>query len=120
MIYDGRFSGTTAFSNWAYSGINENGGYNDQFYFNSVLLNGNFSTGATATNYAAFSNGNGANSMASPVLKVKNNIFDIDAVTGNAGNNFYCHYSTLTVMGRASVWNYNDFNAPLATNGYVG
>ncbi len=106
MIYNCNYSGTPASSSWELSGINENGGYGDQFYFNSVRLSGTYSTG---TNYAAFSNGNGANTTASPVITLNNNILNLDAGISGGTSKFYCHYSKLTAIAGGS-WNYNDFS----------
>ena len=70
MIYDCRSAGFTS-GGWLFSGINENGGYRDQFYFNTVYLSGDFSSYKSSV--AAFSNGNSGNITASPALVVKNN-----------------------------------------------
>lgn len=117
MICEARLSGGTVSSTWAYSGINENGGYNDQFYFNSVRLNGSFAT--STSSYAAFSNGNGANITASPLITVKDNIFDVDVAVGASSSNFYGFYDKLATA--TNNWDYDDYYIQVTTgNSYIG
>lgn len=91
MVSDSRYSGTGS-STWQFSGINDNGGYGDKFYFNSVSLTGAFTN--TSGPNAAFSNGNAGNTVFASNIEVYNNIFYINTTGGTS--TYYAHYTRAT------------------------
>ncbi|MBF9142771.1 Ig-like domain-containing protein [Hymenobacter properus] len=106
---------TATSASWNTSGINNNGGYGDQYYYNTVYLSGQLSTGTAGS--AAFSNGNGITSTAAANIDVRNNIFSIIGGTGVASTPLYAHYTTLTSY-TGSTLNYNDLYVTVGgTNG---
>ena len=96
---------TATSGSWNTSGINNNGGYGDQYYYNTVYLSGQLSNGTAGS--AAFSNGNGIVSTAATNLDVRNNIFSIIGGTGVAATPLYAHYTTLANYTGSNL-NYND------------
>ena len=104
LIYD-LTSGSTS-SAWSVSGINNEGGYGDKYYFNSVSLTGNLSSGTGGS--AAFSIGNSFTnaSSSSGGFDIRNNIF---SVTGSSTSTpiLYSHYTTLSSYA-GSILDYND------------
>ena len=102
IVYD--LASTATSTLWNTSGINNNGGYNDKYYFNSVYLTGQMSNGTAGS--AAFSNGNGISSTNCPVIDIRNNIFDMNG-SSTAAATLYSHYTTLTTYS-GSTLNYND------------
>ncbi|MDO7848805.1 T9SS type A sorting domain-containing protein [Hymenobacter sp. M29] len=105
---------TATSGSWNTSGINNNGGYGDQYYYNTVYLSGQLSNGAAGS--AAFSNGNGISSTAATNIDVRNNIFSIIGGTGLAATPLYAHYTTLTTY-TGSTLNYNDLYVTVGATG---
>jgi len=60
FVYDLVTNGTSSI--WNLTGINNNGGFGDKYYFNSVNLTGSVAAGTGPS--AAFANGNGITSTA--------------------------------------------------------
>lgn len=107
IVYDLVSSGTG--TSWNTSGINNNGGYNDKYYYNSVYLPGQMSgTGGTGSS-AAFSNGNAATAANCPVIDMRNNIFFMKG-SSTAASLLYVHYTTVTTY-TGSTLNYNTLEA---------
>ena len=108
-------------ASWNTSGINNNGGYGDKYYFNSVSLGGQLSgTGGTAGS-AAFSNGNGITSASDgDAIDVRNNIFSVTG-TSLAAAPLYAHYTTRTNY-TGSILNNNNLyvNATAPATSQVG
>lgn len=102
IVYD--LASTATSASWNTSGINNNGGYNDKYYFNSVYLTGQMSNGTAGS--AAFSNGNGISSTNCPVIDIRNNIFYMKGSSTVAAT-LYSHYTTLATYS-GSTLNYND------------
>jgi hypothetical protein len=102
IVYD--LVSTATSSSWNTSGINNNGGYNDKYYFNSVYLTGQMSNGSASS--AAFSNGNGISSTNCPVIDMRNNILYMKG-SSTSTPVLYAHYTTLTTY-TGSTLNYND------------
>ena len=120
LVY--RLNSTATSASWNTSGINNNGGFGDQYYFNTVYLTGQLSNGSAGS--AAFSNGNGITSTAATNIDVRNNIFSIVGGTGLAATPLYAHYTTLTTYA-GSTLNNNDLfvtvgAAGLARIGRIG
>ncbi|MDB5269533.1 MAG: hypothetical protein JWP58_2573 [Hymenobacter sp.] len=105
---------TATSSSWNTSGINNNGGYGDQYYYNTVYLSGQLSNGSAGS--AAFSNGNGITSTAAANIDVRNNIFSIIGGTGLAATPLYAHYTTLANY-TGSTLNYNDLFVTVGATG---
>ncbi|MBU6119607.1 T9SS type A sorting domain-containing protein [Hymenobacter siberiensis] len=103
LVYN--LNSTASSASWNTSGINNNGGYGDQYYFNTVYLSGQLSTGSAGS--AAFSNGNGISATAAANIDVRNNIFSIIGGTGAATTPLYAHYTTLASYA-GSTLDYND------------
>ncbi|TCJ16550.1 hypothetical protein EPD60_07340 [Flaviaesturariibacter flavus] len=121
MVYGLTSAGTSA--SWNTSGINNNGGYGDKYYFNTVYLSGQLSGSGGTAGSAAFSNGNGITSTSADAIEVVNNIFYVNA-TSVAAAPLYAHYTTRANY-TGSVINYNDL-VSIATGpatahiGYIG
>ncbi|MBF9221562.1 T9SS type A sorting domain-containing protein [Hymenobacter ruricola] len=105
---------TATSASWNTSGINNNGGYGDQYYYNAVYLTGQLSNGTAGS--AAFSNGNGITSTAAANIDVRNNIFSIIGGTGLATTPLYAHYTTLANY-TGSTLNYNDLYVTVGATG---
>ncbi|MFD2719065.1 T9SS type A sorting domain-containing protein [Hymenobacter monticola] len=105
---------TATSASWNTSGINNNGGYGDRYYFNTVYLTGQLSNGSAGS--AAFSNGNGISSTAATNIDVRNNIFSIIGGTGLAATPLYAHYTTLANY-TGSTLNYNDLYVTVGATG---
>ncbi len=73
--------------------MNNNGGYGDKYYFNSVSLTGALSTGTGPS--AAFSNGNGITSASATNIDVRDNVFSMSG-SSTSTPKLYAHYTTLT------------------------
>ncbi|GEM_PF-2055134 len=107
VVYD--LTSTATSSLWNVTGINNNGGYGDMYYFNSVYLTGQMSGGTATGPSAAFANGNGITSTSSDAIDVRNNIFSMNgSATGAAA--LYSHYTTRSSYA-GSTLNYNDLFA---------
>ncbi len=104
LVYD--LNSTGASTTWNISGINNNGGFGDKYYFNSVSLTGNMSGSGGTGGSACFSNGNGATSANAVAIDVRNNIFYMNAGSSAAAP-LYAHYTTRTDY-TGSTLNYND------------
>src|SRR5207302_5614676 len=89
MVYDMTSTSTSGF--WAESGIDDEGGYGDKFYFNSVNLMGSLSGGSSAI-AAAFGNGNNFNGSPATNIDVRDNIFVVNG-TSSFTTQFYAHYT---------------------------
>ncbi len=103
MVYD--LSSTATSTSWNTSGISNNGGYNDKYYFNSVYLTGQMNNTGTGGS-ACFANGNGLTSTNCPVVDMRNNIFYMNGSSAAAAT-LYAHYTTVTTYS-GSTLNYND------------
>ena len=112
MVYNLNSTATSGL--WNTSGINNNGGFGDQYYFNTVYLTGQLNAGTAGS--AAFSNGNGVSAAASPNLDVRNNIFSILNGTGGTTSPLYAHYTTLTTYA-GSTLNYNNLYVTVGATG---
>ena len=103
IVYD--LSSTATSTSWNTSGISNNGGYNDKYYFNSVYLTGQMNNTGTGGS-ACFANGNGLTSTNCPVVDMQNNIFYMKG-SANAASTLYAHYTTVTTYSGSTI-NYND------------
>ncbi len=106
-VYD--LTSTATSSTWNVTGINNNGGYGDMYYFNSVSLTGQLSGGTATGPSAAFANGNGIISTSSDAIDVRNNIFFMNGSATGAAK-LYSHYTTRATYS-GSTLNYNDLYA---------
>lgn len=111
LVYDLRYSGSGS-STWQLSGINDNGGYGDKFYYNSVSLTGAFTS--TSGPNAAFSNGNAGNSAAASAIDVRNNIFYVNITAAGASSSYFAHYNKLS-SATGSTFNYNTLSTTVAS-----
>ncbi|GAA3984207.1 T9SS type A sorting domain-containing protein [Hymenobacter antarcticus] len=115
LVYNLNSSATSA--SWNTSGINNNGGFGDQYYYNTVYLTGQLSATTGSAGSAAFSNGNGITAAAATNIDVRNNIFSIIGGTGGgATTGLYAHYTTLATYA-GSTLNYNDLFVTVGANG---
>ena len=104
LIYDLVSGGTSG--SWNTTGINNNGGYNDKYYYNSVYLTGQMSGSTGSAPSAAFANGNGINSTNCPVIDIRNNIFYMKGSSASTPI-LYSHYTTLSTYSGSTI-DYND------------
>jgi hypothetical protein len=105
IIYN--LNSTATSSSWNTSGISNNGGYGDKYYFNTVHLTGTLS-GSTGGS-ACFANGNGLTSTNADAIDVSNNIFSMQG-SSTAAAPLYAHYTTRTSYS-GSTLNYNSLYA---------
>jgi len=113
---------TGASTSWNVSGINNNGGYGDKYYFNTVALTGSLGGASGTGGSACFSNGNGATATCADALNIRNNVFYMNA-TAVAAAKLYAHYNKLPIL-TGNTLNNNDLfvvaTAPATANlGYL-
>jgi|GEM_PF-696819 len=116
VIYD--LTSTANSTSWNTSGISNNGGYGDKYYFNTVHLIGQLSSGTGAS--ACFFNGNGLTSTNADGIEVVNNIFSITGSSTVAAS-LYAHYTTRTSLTNC-IYNNNSlyFSVAGSAVGYLG
>lgn len=116
VIYDLTSNATSTYYNTI--GIHTNGGWGDEFYYNSVYMTGNLSAGVGQS--SCFSNGNTLTAGTSPDIILKNNVFYMNGSTTGAAS-VYSHYTTLTSYTGSAI-DYNDLYvfATGSAAGYVG
>ena len=107
-VYD--LASTAISTYWNVSGINNNGGYGDKYYYNSVYLTGSLSGSAGTGGSGAFSNGNGNTTTNADAIDVRNNVFAVNA-TSSAAAKLYAHYTARTSYAGSTV----DYNVLFAT-----
>jgi hypothetical protein len=119
IVYDLVSSATS--STWNTSGINNNGGYNDKYYYNSVYLTGQMSAASGPS--STFSNGNATTTTNCPVVDMRNNLFFMKG-SSTVATLVYVHYTTLSSYS-GSTLNYNNLEgsssgAAFSRLGFIG
>ncbi len=112
-------TGNTA---WSVTGLGTYGGYGDRILFNSVQMShptaGNIN--AAAGPFAAFANGNTVQTVNTPNIEIRNNLFVVSG-TSVAGATPYTHYTNLTSYATAFVNNNRYFqNSSGTTASHIG
>ncbi|MER3499680.1 MAG: hypothetical protein C4308_14155, partial [Chitinophagaceae bacterium] len=102
---------------WNTSGINNNGGYGDKYYYNSVYLTGQLSGTNGTGGSAAFSNGNGITNTSADAIDVRNNIFAVNATSLSAAP-LYAHYTTRANYTGSTV-DYNDLSVVISSGSAI-
>ncbi|MGI4875453.1 MAG: T9SS type A sorting domain-containing protein [Janthinobacterium lividum] len=108
---------TAASGTWNTIGISANGGYGDQFYYNTVYLSGQLSAAGGTGGSAAFANGNPSITTPSTNIDVRNNIFSIIGGTGGTtATPIYANYNYAATYA-GSTLNYNDLYVTTGATG---
>ncbi|MER3499796.1 MAG: hypothetical protein C4308_14840, partial [Chitinophagaceae bacterium] len=103
VVYDMTSTSISGF--WSLSGIDDDGGYGDKFYFNTVYLAGSLS-GSSLAPAACFANGNTFFGSPATNIDVRNNIFFMKG-SASVAVPLYAHF-TIATSYAGSTLNYND------------